>query len=120
MALPTPEPGLVIHYDYLWFDEAQAGQLEAAKSRPCAVVLSSGMTAQGRVEATVAPITHVLPAKPEDAIELHPRVKQALGLDDERSWLVLTEVNRFAWPGFDLRHIPGNRADMLMGCFRRA
>jgi len=32
-----------------------------------------------------------------------------LGLDDEWSWIVLTEANRFAWPGLDLR--PAARGD---------
>ena len=29
------------------------------------------------------------------------------GLDDGRHWLRLDELNRFAWPGYDLRPIPG-------------
>ncbi|MQX75919.1 hypothetical protein GHK80_06545 [Sinorhizobium medicae] len=30
-------------------------------------------------------------------------VKLRLRLDGERSWIVLTESNRFAWPGPDIR-----------------
>jgi hypothetical protein len=29
-------------------------------------------------------------------------------LDSGRHWLRLDELNRFAWPGFDLRPIPGS------------
>ena len=58
---------------------------------------------------TVAPITHTPPAKDGEAIELPPRVKQALGLDDERSWIVLDEVNQFTWPGYDIRPVPGSK-----------
>ncbi len=29
------------------------------------------------------------------------------GLDDERSWIITTEINRFIWPGPDLRSVPG-------------
>ncbi len=29
--------------------------------------------------------------------------QRRLGLDDERSWVVLSEGNRFLWPGPDLR-----------------
>jgi hypothetical protein len=32
-------------------------------------------------------------------------VKEHLGLDSERSWVILEEVNIFTWPGFDLRPI---------------
>jgi hypothetical protein len=28
-----------------------------------------------------------------------------MGLDDARSWVVVTELNRFVWPGPDLRPI---------------
>jgi hypothetical protein len=40
-------------------------------------------------------------------MEIPPKVKQHLGLDSERSWIVLDEFNEFAWPGFDLRPLPG-------------
>ena len=29
-----------------------------------------------------------------------------MGLDDARSWVVVTELNRFVWPGPDLRPVP--------------
>lgn len=31
-----------------------------------------------------------------------------LGLDGERSWIVLDDFNEFVWPGYDLRPIPGH------------
>ncbi len=31
--------------------------------------------------------------------------KARLGLDEARSWIVLTESNRFTWPGLDLRAV---------------
>jgi hypothetical protein len=39
------------------------------------------------------------------AVEIPLRVKEHLGLDSERSWVILNEVNVFRWPGFDLRPI---------------
>jgi hypothetical protein len=33
-----------------------------------------------------------------------------LGLDDERSWIITTEMNLFLWPGHDLR--PIKRGDL--------
>lgn len=50
----------------------------------------------------VSPITHSPPTEDDTAIELPAAVKRALGLDDQRSWLVTSEVNAFAWPGHDL------------------
>lgn len=50
----------------------------------------------------VAPITHSPPDDPRSALEIPPEVKKRLGLDAERSWIVLTEINRFSWPGPDL------------------
>jgi hypothetical protein len=63
--------------------------------------------AEAATIVTVAPITHTAPRDPAVAMEIPPRVKQHLGLDSERSWIVLDEFNEFAWPGFDLRPIPG-------------
>ena len=40
MTWPTPKPGLVIRYSYLWHREPLTGQEEGAKERPCAVVLA--------------------------------------------------------------------------------
>ncbi|WP_432417001.1 hypothetical protein [Mesorhizobium australicum] len=52
---------------------------------------------------TVLPITHSPPSHPQDAIEIPAVTKRRLSLDDQRSWIVLTEANEFRWPGPDLR-----------------
>jgi hypothetical protein len=108
LSLPTPEPGLVIPYAYLWRHEHRKGQEEGRKVRPSVVVLAVQSPKGDTPRVTVAPITHTPPAKEGEAIELPPRVKHALGLDDERSWIVLNEVNQFAWPGYDIRPVPGS------------
>jgi hypothetical protein len=41
-------------------------------------------------------------------VEIPAATKNRLGLDGERSWVVLTEANDFIWPGPDLRPIPGS------------
>jgi hypothetical protein len=105
MALPEPECGLVISYSYLWRQEHAAGQTEGVKARPSAIVLA---VSKGDAKTvTVAPITHTQPSDPSLAIEIPAKVKQHLGLDAERSWIVLDEFNEFAWPGFDLCSVPG-------------
>ena len=105
MAYPEPKPGLVIHYAYLWQAEAARGLEEGRKDRPCVVILAV-QEREGEKIVTVAPITHSPPAADDHAVEMPPMVKQRLGLDDGRSWVVTTELNRFSWPGPDLRPIP--------------
>ena len=115
MSLPTPEPGLVIPYAYLWRHEHRKGQEEGRKVRPSVIVLAAQSPKGGAPRETVAPITHTPPAKDGEAIELPPRVKEALGLDDDRSWIVLDEVNQFAWPGYDIRPVPGSKDRFTYG-----
>ena len=104
MRLPKPEPGLVIRYAYLWHGEFQRGREEGSKDRPCAIVLAAmGEGAETRI--LVVPVTHRPPAEPSAAIEITHAIKRHLGLDDQRSWVVLSESNLFDWPGPDLRPI---------------
>ena len=104
MSLPEPVPGLVISYAYLWRDEALRGQEEGRKDRPCVIILAVE-EANGRTVVTVAPVTHAPPAHMERAIEIPAATKQRLGLDSERSWVIAADLNRFVWPGVDLRPI---------------
>lgn len=107
MAFPEPQGGLVISYAYLWRRESEAGQIEGRKNRPCAIVLAARREGpEAATIVTVAPITHAPPRDLAVALEIPPKVKQHLGLDSERSWIVLDEFNEFAWPGFDLRPVP--------------
>ena len=115
MSLPTPEPGLVIPYAYLWRHEHCKGQEEGRKVRPSVIVLAVQSPEGSTPRVTVAPITHTPPAKDGEAVELPPRVKQALGLDDDQSWIVLDEVNQFVWPGYDIRPVPGSKDRFAYG-----
>jgi hypothetical protein len=110
MPLPRPEPGLVIGYAYLWRHERHRGREEGVKNRPCAIVLTTE-TEMGETVVTVAPITHGAPADPELAVALSPKVKRHLGLNDDASWIVADEVNRFIWPGPDLRPVSSQEPD---------
>ena len=92
MTWPAPQPGLVIRYSYLWTRESQAGREEDVKDRPCAIILAV-VTAPGRTRVIVLPITHTTPQLPDAGIELTAQTKARLGLDDERSWIVLDEGN---------------------------
>jgi hypothetical protein len=110
----------VIRYAYLWRDEHQRGRQEGRKARPCAVVLVTADDSGERI-VTVLPVTHTPPEDQNLAVEIPHATKQRLGLDDERSWILLTEANRFAWPGPDLRPVqPGDPAGVAYGLLPRA
>jgi hypothetical protein len=51
------------------------------------------------------PVTHRAPADFDAAVEIPAVVKQRLGLDTERSWIILGEWNECSWPSPDLRPI---------------
>lgn len=103
---PAPQPGLVISYAYLWAEESEQGMVKGRKDRPCAIVLALEATESGRPpRVAVVPITHAMPRDPNSAMEMPARVKAHLGLDAERSWIILDQLNVFTWPGFDLRPI---------------
>lgn len=109
MPLPEPRPGLVLSYSYLWRHEHEDGREDGLKARPCAVVVVSE-TRDGDTEVWVAPITHVEPTNADNAVEIPAPVKHHLGLDDDRSWVMVNEVNIFIWPGPDLRPTPGSKS----------
>lgn len=106
MAFPEPVPGLVIRYSYLWRSEYVEGREEANKDRPCAIV-AAVRNAAGGPQVLVLPITHTSPDASTVGVEIPAFVKKRLGLDDERSWIVVSEYNDFSWPGPDLRPAPG-------------
>ena len=98
---------MVICYAYLWHEEAEAGQEEGTKDRPCVVILSTE-DAEGETVVRVAPITHGPVIKIAETVEIPQVTKERLGLDDDRSWVVVSESNLFVWPGPGLRPIrPG-------------
>ena len=58
MPIPTPEPGLIISYAYVWDHEAQSGQEEGRKDRPCVIALAVERQQDGETLVTVLPVTH--------------------------------------------------------------
>lgn len=105
MALPEPEYGLMISYSYVWRHESEVGQIEGRKDRPC-VIVAIVLEEDNQKLITVAPVTHIPPLDPIVALEIPPKVKKYLGLDGERSWIILDDFNEFVWPGYDLRPVP--------------
>jgi hypothetical protein len=107
-------PGLVISYAYLWYSEYERGRDEGEKDRPCAVILTT-LNQDDETIVSVLPVTHSPPQYPDEAVELPLPVKRRLGLDEARSWVVVTEMNRFVWPGPDLRPVPADAARFQYG-----
>ena len=101
MDIPTPKPGLVIRYRYLWADEAETGAEEGRKARPCVVIVAT-RTVRNRVHVAAVPITHTAPSDSNQAIKLTRQTQRRLGLDDDQSWIITDELNEFGWPGPDL------------------
>jgi hypothetical protein len=113
VAIPEPEPGLVIRYDFLWADEA-AAQREHGKERPACLVAASEPTASPRF-VVILPITHSRPRRGTVGIEIPAAVCRALGLDEERSWVIVSESNIDEWPNAGLAPIPGRRSVFSYG-----
>lgn len=89
------------------------------KDRPCAVILVTKQS-DGDEIVTVLPITHTPPRNSAFAMEIPAPTKLRLGLDSERSWVVLTEANRFIWPGPDLRPVGGKLDSVAYGLLPQA
>ena len=96
----TSEPAWVIQYAYLWAWEAERGQTEAQKDRPCLIL------AVDESEVLVMPLTTREPQPDQFAVELPQRTRARLELG-YRCWVIAQEVNVIdPWPGPDLRRTP--------------
>ncbi|HEX2886721.1 hypothetical protein [Vineibacter terrae] len=54
---------------------------------------------------TVVRVTHRPPDDRSSAVAVPSALRRHLGLDREASWIIVSEVNQFVWPGPDLRSI---------------
>ena len=82
-------------------------QEEGHKDRPCVIAFAVQRQQDGETWVVVLPVTHSPPQDAASAVELPPAVKRQLGLDDARSWVVVSEGDEFVWPGCDLRKARG-------------
>lgn len=99
MRSPTRTRGWSFAIDCLWKSEKIKGREEESKYRPCAIVVAIGGS-----RALVCGITHSAPDSPDDGVEIPLRQRAALGLDDERQWVVTSEANIIDWD--DLGIVP--------------
>jgi hypothetical protein len=104
-----------VRHAFVWSHEKAAGTDEARKDRPCVIVLMMASDESGQVRGGVVPITHRPPTDPDGGIEVPTSVRRQLGLDDARQWVIYDELNRFVWPGYDLRPVPGQAGSYAYG-----
>jgi hypothetical protein len=109
VTLPAPQPGLVLRYSYLWARDAEQGREEAGKDRPAVIVLVVQDAAKQTARVYVLPITHSHPSAGVEGVEIPAAVAKTAGIDAGRSWVIVSEFNEFAWPGFDLALVPGRK-----------
>jgi len=61
------------------------------------------------------PITHARPSGDTVGIEIPAKVKQAIGLDEEPSWVIVSEHNIDEWPNGGLSPVPGEPGEFSYG-----
>jgi hypothetical protein len=111
--LPEPKPGLVIRYDYLWTREAAEGR-DQDKERSACLVAATDSAASPRF-VVILPITHTPPDKTTVGVEIPDKVRQAIGLDDAPSWVIVSEHNIDEWPNGGLAPVPGKSGVFTYG-----
>jgi hypothetical protein len=91
MIWPRPDE---YRYSYLWHSEHLSGREEGQKDRPCAIIAALRPAEEpGETRVLVLPVTHSPPTDAALAVEFPRACKERLGLDAERSWVVLSEWN---------------------------
>ncbi len=113
MLLPRPEPGLVFRYDYLWLEEAGSART-SGKERPACLVAALDDEASPQL-VVVLPITHSRPKAPSAGVEIPQAVAEKLGLDEARSWVVVSQANVDFWPNAGIAPLPARRGTYAYG-----
>ena len=87
---------------------------EQGKDRPACLVAASDSAVRPRY-VVLLPITHTPPSGETVGIEIPAAVKQAIGLDDAPSWVVVSEHNVDEWPNGGLSPVPGKTGAFAYG-----
>lgn len=115
-----PKPGMVINYGYLWARQVNEGLTHGEKFRPSLILAVK--QEDDRKMVYVSPVTHTPPFYPEESLIIPMEERTRLGFDTHHayeagekpldlatpktSWLMLSEVNKFEWPGTEIRSVP--------------
>jgi len=63
----------------------------------------------------ILPITHTPPDKGAVGVEIAAKVRQAIGLDDAPSWVIVSDHNVDEWPNAGLAPVPGRPGTFIYG-----
>ncbi len=86
------------------------------KERPAVIVISvEPAIGGGAFHVATMPITHAPPREAATGLEVPRRLKDHLGLDAERFWVVVNEINEFDRPGYDLARVEGGAGEWEYG-----
>lgn len=89
----APKAGNVLRYPYLWARQAEHGETEGRKTRPCAVILSL-KAGSGQTELRLCAVTTQPPHSGTHAVEVPEIEKRRAGLDsDVPLWVIVDEHN---------------------------
>lgn len=92
-APPLPEPGDLWDYPYLWAWQAERGEEEGRKNRPCAIALAVRKH-QGQTEVILLPVTSQQPPAERSCVEVPEIERKRAGLDELiRLWVICDEFN---------------------------
>ncbi|HWA89199.1 MAG TPA: hypothetical protein VG889_04145 [Rhizomicrobium sp.] len=103
----------MIRYDYLWQREAASAR-PSGKEPPACLVATLDDEADPQL-VLILPITHARPSGGTIGVEIPPAVAHHLGLDDARSWIVISEANVDFWPNAGLAPVAGKRGAYAYG-----
>ena len=98
---PKPPVGHLISYEYLWNSQADKTD-EGRTAYPAAIVMARDDVGPAPIAYALG-VSHSEPREGDRAIQVPPKLKRYLGLDDEPSWIYTDQLNVFVWPGPDLR-----------------
>jgi hypothetical protein len=79
---------------------------DQGKERPACLVAATDSVKSPRF-VVILPITHTPPDKDTVGVEIPPKVRKAIGLDDAPSWVIVSEHNVDEWPNGGLAPLPG-------------
>ncbi|MBX3695228.1 MAG: hypothetical protein KF790_08655 [Steroidobacteraceae bacterium] len=81
----------IVRHDCLWSREAAEGRAQG-KDRPACLVAVNDSAIEPRF-VVLLPVTHSAPIGDTVGIEIPAKVRQAIGLDGQPGWVVVSEYN---------------------------
>lgn len=88
-----PAPGDLWRYPYLWARQANRGETEGRKPRPCALALLR-RRADGETEVLLLPVTSQPPRTGTAALPVPETERRRAGLDPQMPlWVIVDEFN---------------------------